>query len=221
MVSYPVGMGLISACLREAGHDTRVVHLNQELGRPMDLASCEQEARQYKPELVGFSCTSGQFKFVRQLAPLYKYWLNMPILCGGIHATVAPDQVLSTPGIDLICRGEGEEAVVELADALAHGRDWHAIHNLGYLQDGQATLNPLRPLVADLDRLPYPDRQRFDFGRIVELKRGFANLMAGRGCLFHCTYCVNNFFHKAYAGIAKGRQFTRMRSAGRVLGEIQ
>jgi len=219
-VNYPVGLGLISACLQDGGHETKVIHLNQELGFSMDLPRIRNMVSEFAPHLIAFSITSGQFKYMKGLASFLKQHFEIPILCGGIHPTIDPEEVLLKGGVDLICRGEGEEAVVELANCLEHGEDYRHIRNLGFLDGGKVVMNPLRPLRCDLNSLPYPDRKGFEFDRIVSLKNNWANVMTGRGCLYRCSYCVNNFFFKFHSEMKIQKKVLRQRSVENVLGEI-
>ncbi len=220
-VNYPVGLGLISACLKKSGHNTRVVHINEELGFPLDLPRIKRIVEDFSPQLIGFSSTSNQYKFVRTLAPFFKKILDVPIICGGVHPTIAPEEVLSSDGVDLVCIGEGEYAMQELVEKLEKGDDYRGIRNLGYLEKGKVVLNPMRPLVGDLNSLPFPDREGFQFADIVSLKNGWANVMVGRGCLYQCTYCINNYFHKIYESLSTKGGHVRFRTVDTVLAEIE
>lgn len=219
-VNFPVGLGIISSCLKNAGHEVKIMHLNEEVGKPYDLDQAGRTVAAFKPDFIAFSTTTGQFKYVKELAAVFKKKHDAPILAGGIHPTIAPEEVLATGTIDLACLGEGEETIVELAQALASGGDYQGIRNLAYQHHGKTVINPLRPLVADLNALPFPDRQGFDFGRIVDSKNGWANLMAGRGCLYHCTYCVNNYFHKIYQEYVPSKSHMRIRTVETVMAEV-
>lgn len=220
-VNYPVGLGLISACLKRAGHDTRVIHLNEELGFPMDIPKIKNIVDEFSPELIAFSSTTSQFKYVKALSATLKKHTGAPIVCGGIHATVIPKEVLDSGVVDFVCLGEGEEAMVELVDRMEKGEDYRDVKNLGFIRNGEIIVNPLRPLVRNLDELPFPDRESFDFGKIVALKNGWANIMAGRGCLYQCAYCVNNYFHKLYREMGARKDHLRIRKVDTVIREVQ
>jgi len=139
------------------------------------------------------------------------------VVCGGTHPTTMPEDVLRSGAADYVVRGEGEEALVELAAALERRRPLDGIANLGLMRNGQPHLNPVRDLLADLDRLPFPDREIFDFQGILDANAGEAPFMAGRGCPYACSYCCNNFLQRIYAG--KGR-YTRFRSPELVVEEL-
>ena len=222
-VNYPLGLGILSALLQREGHETRILHFNEEMGQPLDMEVLDRAVEEFAPRLVAFSSVSNQYRYVREMAARVKKLRDLPVLVGGVHATIAADKVLENPDVDLVCRGEGEEAMVELAAALEQGGDFRGIPNLGFREDGGVRLNPLRPLLDEeaFGRLPFPDRESFDFGRLVELKRGWANFMAGRGCLMNCSYCVNHYYRRLYAGTNGGGESLRYRSVDVVLREIE
>lgn len=218
-VNYPVGLGLISSMLKREGHEVAIMHLNEEIGFPFDRKRVMDVFDEFEPELVAVSTTSNQYSYGKQVASMFKARRDIPIVFGGIHPTIATEEVIAHPAIDIACQGEGEFAMLELADALSNGNNL-AIANIWSKRNGSLQTNPVRPLVDDLDNLPFPDRQGFDFAKIVAKKRGWANLMAGRGCYFQCTYCVNNYYHKVYKPVSSRQSHLRLRSVDNVLGEL-
>jgi radical SAM superfamily enzyme YgiQ (UPF0313 family) len=107
-------------------------------------------------DLIGISFMTHFFDRARQLTEHLKKNLKAPIIWGGIHPTVRPEESLDYA--DLVLVGEGEEAFLELVDNLAAGKDIQHLENI-WMKKGQEIIkNPLRPLIQDLDRLP-----AFDF----------------------------------------------------------
>ena len=135
---------------------------------------------------------------------------------GGTHVTLNPELAIAEKDIDVVCRGEGEGAIVELADAVAARRPLCGIANLWIKSDGGIERNDVRPLIADLDALPFPDRAlyaRYRFSR----RWGNRPINTSRGCPYSCSYCHNTSKQSLYAG--KGPA-VRWRAADRVLEEI-
>jgi pyruvate-formate lyase-activating enzyme len=141
----------------------------------------------------------------------------MPVVFGGTHPTTMPEDVLASGAADYVVRGEGEQALVELMEAVDRNQDVDAIANLGFLNCRRPVLNPVRPLIDDIDALPPADRAIFDFQAVVDANMGEAPFMAGRGCPYTCTYCCNNFLQRIYAG--KGK-FVRFQSPQRAVDEL-
>jgi len=123
----------------------------------------------------------------------------------------------------MVCRGEGEFPILELTNKMEKGEDYTKIPNMGFKKNGEIKLNPLCPLIdaETYDSLPFPDRAGFNFREIVKKKHGWANVMASRGCLNRCTYCVNHYYHKLYSHFHKTAETLRYRKVNTVLREIE
>ena len=91
----------------------------------------------------------------------------------------------------MICVGEGEYAIVELCKKLKDEKDFTQIENIWAKSKNKIFKNPLRPLV-NLDELPFPDREIFDYKALELEKNGWGSFMATRGCPYTCTYCCNH-----------------------------
>lgn len=218
------GITYLSAALKKAGHKTDLL-----LEPPMDLyfkvplisrinvkKRLVKKALGYKPDLIAFSTTTNAFPHVRKMASLLKYALNAPIIIGGVHATSLPEYVLNNSAADMVCRGEGDEAIVEVADALEAGRGLDKIRNIWVKKkDGSIVKNDVRPLIEDLDSLPFPDKELF--ARYNCISSDY-NIIAGRGCPYSCSYCCNHYYQQLYRG--KGR-YVRMRSPENVVAELK
>ena len=222
-VNYPLGLGIISSVLKEHGHETRILHFNEEMDFPVDMTTLGKNILDFDPQLIAFSSVSNQFRYVKQIAAFIKQKWDIPILCGGIHATIASEKVLQLGTIDIICRGEGEFPTLELVDKMERGEDYTTIPNMGFRENGGIKINPIRPLidVETYDSLPFPDRDGFNFREIVKKKQGWANVMASRGCHMNCTYCVNHYYHQMYSPFHTTAENLRYRKISTVLREVE
>jgi anaerobic magnesium-protoporphyrin IX monomethyl ester cyclase len=212
---YYHGLGYLSSVLKRAGHATELLYLQREPTQAEFLSRFEQTAA----DLVAFSSTTHQHRYVERCA----HWIkaaspNMLTVAGGTHPTLVPDQVLAHPAIDVVCVGEGEYPLLELVSAVCEGRDFSDIANLWVRRNGEVVRNALRPLVADLDELPLPDRELFGFEEILAQNDGWVDLMAGRGCPYGCSYCCNPALRERLKGLGK---YVRYRSVDNVLTEIR
>jgi len=212
---YYHGLGYLSSVLKRAGHETALIYLQQEPVRDDFL----QQLTTAAPGLVAFSSTTHQHPYVEKCARWIKESVpEMPTIVGGPHPTLAPEKVLANPGIDLVCIGEGEYPLLDLVNALEEGRDISGIPNLWLRRKGHLVRNPLRPLLIDLDELPFPDRELFNFGEILAANDGWVDMMAGRGCPYRCSYCCNPALREKFKGLGK---YVRFRSVDNVLAEIR
>jgi radical SAM superfamily enzyme YgiQ (UPF0313 family) len=171
-----------------------------------------------KPELIAFSVVSDNYPWACQMAMEIKAELgDIPIVFGGPHITAVPDRVLSKPFIDYIIAGEGEYPMLELVEALEGKRPVESIQNLGYKPNGVLTINEARPLIQDLDELPFPDTDLFLKANPYAKKE--YNIIAGRGCVNSCSYCHNSVERKL---LWKNRgMYFRRRSMDNVLAELK
>jgi anaerobic magnesium-protoporphyrin IX monomethyl ester cyclase len=209
-----LGSGYLSACLGQAGHETAFLHLVEPIGREGFLEwLCAQEVG-----LVAFSSTSLMFSKVRQMAHWAKEETGLPVIVGGVHPTLDPLGSLRDESIDMICVGEGEAALVELAEALEGRGEVDEVASLMGRWRGRDFANPVRPLLEDLDLLPFPDRSIFDMERMAPDQAERITIMASRGCPYRCRYCSNHAQKSAYPN---ARRYVRFRSVDNVLTEVE
>jgi radical SAM superfamily enzyme YgiQ (UPF0313 family) len=209
---YYLGPGYISSYLKKAGHQVSLIHLLHPISRGEFQARVLKE----KPDLIAFSFFTHQFLDVKVLISWLKD-LEVPIICGGVHPTVDPESVLSLDEVDMVCIGEGEQTIVELCNKLEGGEDITKIQSLWIKKDDRIVKNPVRPLVEDLDSLPFPDRSIFDYHAILR-RTGKLDVIATRGCPFECSYCCNHQYKRLYPN---ARKYVRFRKVSEVIREIK
>lgn len=206
----PQGIMQLSSCLKAAGHEVRLAVAALE--DPLRLAA------DYRPHILAYSVITGSQRHyletnrrIRKVVPAFSVF-------GGPHPTFFPE-IIHEPGVDGVCIGEGEGALVDLANALSEDgtlpdpriRNWH------FQVGDEVVRNPLRPYVADLDSLPTPD-YALVYDKDESVRRNpIKHVMAGRGCPYGCTYCFNHALVEQYRG---GGKHVRHRGAARVVDDI-
>ena len=128
----------ISAMLKKSGHDCKV-----KIGRL--LTDFEKTIEDYKPDMIGFSIMSGSAAWANQIGLQIKNKYNLPTIFGGIHPTFYPEYI-KNDGVDIIVRGEGEDAALEIMDCIEQKKDFGDIGNLIYKKNGRITENEIRDL---------------------------------------------------------------------------
>ncbi len=211
---FSLGLASLSACLKAKGHQTDLLAVDKVV-----RSSIHHKISSFPPDLIGVTSTTDQFPLARKLIADLWATAKVPIVLGGIHPTVCPEESIALPGVTAVCIGEGEGAIQDIVQCLENRRSLDAIPNLWVRRpDGSVARNDVRPLVEDLDTLPFPDRDLFEY-RIILRRRGCGlEVMASRGCPFPCSFCASHQLQELYHG--KGR-FVRFRSAGKVIEEIQ
>jgi radical SAM superfamily enzyme YgiQ (UPF0313 family) len=196
-VGFNYGVAFLSACLKQHGHTTALINMNEQMGSEFDMEDVRREIEAFRPDLIGFSVVTNQYRFARELARDIKRYCRAPIVCGGIHPTMDPEGVLKEDCFDFVCVGEGEQAIVELADALERGMPTTEIRNIWLKRNGETIRNKVRPFVP-LESLPQKDYEIFDFQKMIDLKNGWVGIMSSRGCPFNCSYCFNHRLRELY-----------------------
>jgi len=208
----PMGLATIAAVLVGRGYQATVVDANALRLEPEDIIPYVADA-----DVVGLTAMTPTVNAAVNIARQVKRANpDLLVILGGPHATLLPEETLTAaPEIDAIVRGEGEETVIELLQALQHERPLNDILGITYRKDGEVVSNPARPTNADLDSLPFLAYdllpwQRYrphpPHGRAFP----FAAIITSRGCPYRCTYCSKPVF---------GTKF-RAQSPQRVLEEI-
>ncbi len=205
-----IGIMSLSSYLKHKGHSIDLII-------ETDADKAAQYVAAKGPDAVAFSTVTGQHKTTLEIATAIKRSSReIPIILGGPHPTFFPEIIESEP-IDIVCRGEGEEAMVDLLERIDQGSGIEDIPNLWVKKDGEIIKNDVRPLIADLDSLPFPDRtvyDKYDYFTSNPVRR----FMSGRGCPYDCNFCFNHALKQLYSG--KGR-FVRMRGRDNVVDEIR
>jgi len=196
-LGFNYGVACLSAILKAKGHDVELLHLCEELAPlPAENEFCAK-VQAIAPDVIGFSVVTNQWRYAAELARWCRQAVDAPLVCGGIHATVAEKEVLESGLFDYLFKGECDEAFAEFIQRLEKGEPVSDVRNMGRLVNGKAVVNPLRPL-PDLGKMPLKDYSIFDFQKIIDAKNGWVGLMASRGCPYACTYCFNHVVVQMY-----------------------
>ncbi len=225
---HPYGARMVSASLRRSGHDVSMIFLPRDLGAVYSPDILEQVCElSASSDLIGLSFMTDDLENAVVITSALRRKSRAPVVWGGVHPTMRPQECLQYA--DLVCVGEGEDALVELAASMEAGRDFSRVDGLWCRAGDGARANPLRPLIHDLDRLPFPD---YDPERHFVLDAGVIRPLAGellqrclsgtyltlttRGCPYSCSYCWNH----AFGRIFPGGQRIRKRSVDHVISEL-
>jgi radical SAM superfamily enzyme YgiQ (UPF0313 family) len=208
---YQHGLASISAILKKNGFQSiSLIHFTRE----PDLIKWEEYLKKQKPDMIGIYSTAEQFHFVKEL--VNKIPEGIFTICGGPHITCYPACIKDISRLDAICIGEGEYPTLELVNALNEGKDFSNIKNLWVRKDGDIIKNETRPFIANLDELPFEDREIFNLQKSIDkYGLGQVRVMTTRGCPYQCTYCSNGRISKTQAG-----RYVRFRSATNIMDEL-
>ena len=204
----PLGIMYLAAPLKAAGHTVSICDA--------DEADIRKHLDEFRPRIIAYSATTGAHELFLSLNRKVKKRGDIISVFGGPHPTFYP-KMIEEDGVDAICLGEGEDAFAEFVGRLDRGEDISTVLNFHVKTCGTIIRNELRPLVEDLDRLSFPDRELFYGAYPAARGAKMKTFLASRGCPYRCTYCFNHLYNKLYRG--KGR-IVRSRSPGNVIEEV-
>jgi radical SAM superfamily enzyme YgiQ (UPF0313 family) len=168
------------------------------------------------PDVVGYSVCTGSERYYLQLNRTLKHKLRFVAVFGGPHPTFFPE-LINEPEVDAICRGEGDLAFADFCRTMQVNGSPKAVPNFTVKTEAGISSLPPRPLLTDLDSLPFPDREIY-YAVSPEIRNhAIRSFLASRGCPFACTYCFNPAMDTLYGGHWKR---VRTRSPKSLVDEI-
>ncbi|MBK8995138.1 MAG: B12-binding domain-containing radical SAM protein [Myxococcales bacterium] len=204
-----LAFGYLAAALGDRGHEALVVDCAAPGGPKLEQLPAL--VADLAPDLIGLHLKT------LEVQPGYRAALELgsvgvPLVAGGPHASVCPDEALRQ-GFDYVLRGEAEASLPDLADALSGKRELGEVAGLSFVDRGLTRHLPEGPRPVDLDYLPNPLSALHAFDAVAygaDRPAVPAGLLSSRGCPAACTFCANN---------VTGRKF-RFHSPERVAREV-
>jgi anaerobic magnesium-protoporphyrin IX monomethyl ester cyclase len=201
----PLALLHLAASLQQEGFFVRILDMRLQDYRHYTMQD---------PVFVGISCMSGlQIKYALEFAR-YTRSLNkaVPLVWGGVHPTLLPEQTACNDLVDIVVRGEGEFIIKDLANALAQDQPLSEVSGINYKINGAIKSNP-DGKVIDLDDIPIAlPYELLPMNKYPSFRAGRFHIQTSRGCPHRCGFCYNSIFnHNRWRG----------KSAKRVLDEIQ
>jgi len=238
--AYPIGLCYLAAVLEREGIKVSVYNADysawgRESGNiPLQVSTMTQRHQEYlhalkdphspiwrevedvirkeSPDLVGVTVNTPKYGSALNVARIAKE--NNPatiVVLGGFHPTILPMETISNKEVDVVVRGEGEYTFPELVRSVESGGKLNGINGITYKANDEIIHNSERPLIENLDTLPFPARHRLLYKETYS-PHGFGLMFTSRGCPFRCIFCAS---HKVW-----GRK-VRYRSANNVIEEIK
>jgi radical SAM superfamily enzyme YgiQ (UPF0313 family) len=211
---FPIGLAYLAAILRNVGHSVTVFEADAVVkGSDIDFTNeyirlesyrrginedthkvwgeIKTVLEEFKPELVGITAMTTKFGSVLKTAEIVKkHDSGIPVVCGGPHVTLLPEQTLKSGDIDIVVRGEGEKTFPELINALKDNSCLKGIKGISFKHNGDIFHNPDQDFIEDLNALPFPERGALMNSRNYT-SEDMGMIMASRGCPFNCSYCCH------------------------------
>lgn len=194
-LTLPLGILSVGSALKKAGFGVKLINITEK-----EIDKTAKEIVRLSPEFVGISIMTGiqtrhsaeLSKKIKEISP------DLPIVWGGVHPSLLPEQCLKENYIDYVVIGEGEITIVEFYKKLLSDKNFNTIKGLGYKNNQKILINHDRDFIENLDdyRLDFSliDINKYLF-KLKNSQKAIA-YKASRGCSFNCGFCYNKFFNK-------------------------
>jgi len=209
----PLGLCYLAAVLRKKNIDVKIIDayvLRYTINQIIKIL------KEYSPDIIGITSVSILFEDTKKLAKSIKAELDLPVIIGGPHVTIFPEDTMKCLYFDFGVIGEGEETIDEIIQYLEGERSIESIKGIIYRKDGLLVRNNNRGLIMDLDKLPLPtidllpSINNYSPLAFTYRKKPVGYVLTSRGCPFSCIYCIR----------IMGKKF-RTHSPERILCEIE
>lgn len=213
----PLGLGYLASYLKKYGHKCRILsgeigigksvrHQKVVLNEGEDSLNNLKKSKIWKvflgklafliktfnPEIIALGVPSVKFPISLEIVNFVKKnHHNVRVIFGGPHPTILPEETVKSVGVDFVVRGEGEETIKELVEAIEKGRkSFDDIKGVSFMKGGKVKHNKDRPGIANLDDLPFPDWDLLY--EHEKLHRSyFGTIIGSRGCPYQCIFCAS------------------------------
>ena len=205
-----VGLGYLASSLEKAGHSVKILDAGIEKWQQVNVREdgvkyigmrfeeIQKAIEAEKPDLVGITTLTVDAFNAHQVARVSKA-AGVKVVMGGCHVSVRPDETLKDDNVDYVVVGEGEETIVELANALKEGKALNGINGLMFKENGNIVRNEPRAFRKDMDSLPFPAWHLLPMKKYFEIstflqgshlipERHFS-IATSRSCPYDCVFC--------------------------------
>lgn len=218
ITQHPINLASLAAYIMQFGHEVEIWDFAAE---PPTKEHLINRLKSFMPQVVGFSCMTPLIKTGHKMAEIIKSCdPDITTIVGGPHVSAVPKEtLLEFPSFDIGVIGEGEITLKEILENLKDGVLPKGLAGTAYREDGDIKVGPMRPLISDLNELPYPKRELINFdlylgssspGLSAKIMR-ITEIFTSRGCPHRCIFCGSHITH---------RQKVRFRSPEHLMGEI-
>lgn len=209
----PLNLMYLAAALEKASLSVKI--LDDDLYQ-VGFEKIASLALKIDPVVVGVTATTATIKNALKYIKAIKELLpNTLTVIGGPHPTFTPEGTLKAEdSLDVVVVGEGEETLTEIAEEYIKNefRNFENVKGIVYRDNGRINVTPPRPLIENLDDLPFPARHLIPFNEYKTSQSQAGGMITSRGCVFNCNYCSSS--------LIMGKKF-RSRSAENVVDELE
>lgn len=229
----PLGISTLSSILKLHKHEVDLFDTTFMLGNFEDLKSRENlnivqkvdtsefwgrderknvkkelltKINDFHPDIIGFSMIENNYHYAKILFAEIKQNFDIPIIVGGVFPTIGTKYFLEDENVDIICYGEGEQALIELMQKIENNEKISDIQNLIIKKNNEVQSDNTRKFY-NLENYCFPDWEIFDVRHLMKPFMGkmwkIGNFGTSRGCSHKCSYCINHLYQKKFKNAGK------------------
>ncbi|MEM3101620.1 MAG: radical SAM protein [Candidatus Nitrosotenuis sp.] len=192
IIAPPLGLTYLSALLRNKGYEVNLIEANA-----LNLTKNQilKQLNTFKPDYLLYTSITDNFQKTLSWIKEIRAEYNKPVIIGGPHMEIYPEETLTHDCIDYGVVGDGWETLPELLEALGQKRDLREIKGLVFRRDGKVILTEPRPKRVSLEDVPFPARDLLPlekYDTILSKARPITIMITALGCPFKCTYCCTD-----------------------------
>ncbi len=196
----PLGLLYIASFLQKnSSHEVEIIDAQAE---EISYSKLDEKVRMIQPDLVGITTMSFTLIDVLKTAKLVKKVSgDIPVVLGGVHPYIYPEETINFPDVDYLVLGEGEIVFTELLNNIARLEKLKMTKGLVFKDDGEIVNTGPAPLIDNLDTLPFPARWLTDcrkYNSLIAKRSPITTMITSRGCPYRCTFCSRPHLGKKF-----------------------
>lgn len=188
--AYPFFLAYSASVLKREGFNPLFL---DSIVEDLNLNSTVEKIKDMSPDIVVVDTSTPSISMDLQVTKAVKEELGITTILVDTHATVFHEELARKPYVDFVIRGEFEITLAELVNRLNENKDPRNVLGITYEKRGDVIITPDRPLLDDIDSLPYPDRDlipQSNYKQQQVIKEPYFQLLGARGCPYRCVFCL-------------------------------
>ena len=185
----PLSLLYVAGIMEKEGVDVQIIDMDVE---NLFYKDALLRIQQFSPDIIGFTLSTYSFHPILKWINKFKADTNIPILCGGAHVGLYPEETMTHGAIDYIIIGEAELPLPEFISALRDKKSFHGIKSLGFRENGKVFIDKTKQAIKKLDDIPLPARHLIQndlYKNIFTKQMNFTAMLSTRGCPYRCAFC--------------------------------
>ena len=221
------GVAFLVPLVKKYGYDVSIINVLEAI----PAQEFAQKVLRVGPSILGYSCTSHQFKTLMDFSLALQGHSEILQIAGGVHPTIDPENTLRRTALAGVCVGEGEAPLDELLTRIDSHQDILETQGFFWNEKGTIRKNEIPPFTKDLATLPFPDYSCFDRQFVVrpwdvdrnlvvrrQDEKKYLEVMLSRGCPFDCHFCCNRVLSSVYQ---EAKKYFRLPSVDHSIALLQ